>query len=86
MLKLVVDENFHGPMLRALRLRCPEIDAVRVVDAGLSGVSDPRLLAWAADHQRVVLTRDTATLAGFACDRVRAAEPMPGHYRGKTRR
>lgn len=65
-------------MLRAVRLRCPEMDVVRVVDAGLSGITDPDLLAWAAEHGRVILTHDAATMAGFAYDRVRAALPMPG--------
>ncbi len=78
MLRLVADENFHGPLLRALRLRCPEMDVVRVVDSGLSGISDPDLLTWAAEHERVILTHDAATMAGFAYDRVHAAQPMPG--------
>ena len=78
MLRIVADENFHGPVLRALRLRCPAMDVVRVVDAGLSGISDPALLAWAAENGRVVLTHDVETLAGFAHARVRAGEPMSG--------
>lgn len=78
MLKIVADENFHGAVLRALRLRCPAMDVVRVVDVGLSGISDPGLLAWAAENGRVILTHDVETLAGFALARLQAGELMSG--------
>ena len=65
-------------MLRALRLRCPAMDVLRVVDAGLSGISDPDPLAWAAENGRVILTHDVETLAGFARARVLAGKAMAG--------
>ncbi len=48
MLRLVADENFNGDIVRALFLRRPDLDVVRVQDVGLAGADDPRVLAWAA--------------------------------------
>ena len=78
MLKLVSDENFDGDILRGLFRRSPELDVLRVQDVGLSGKSDPAILAWAAAQDRIVLTHDRDTLPGFAYERVRAGEMMPG--------
>ncbi len=36
------------------------------------------LLAWAADHDRLLLTHDLRTMKDFAYDRVAAGLPMPG--------
>ena len=48
MLRLLADENLDYDLVRgALRLR-PTLDFVRVQDVGLSGMSDPDILAWAA--------------------------------------
>jgi hypothetical protein len=38
MLRLAADENFNADIVRGLRRRLPELDIVRVQDAGLSGV------------------------------------------------
>jgi hypothetical protein len=40
MLRLLADENFNGDIVRALLLRQPDIDIVRVQDVGLAGVGD----------------------------------------------
>ena len=42
------DENFNGDVVRALLLRQPDLDIVRVQDVGLAGIADPDILAWAA--------------------------------------
>jgi hypothetical protein len=41
MLRLLPDENFNGDIVRALLLRQPDLDIVRVQDVGLAGVGDP---------------------------------------------
>ena len=46
MLRLLADENFNGDIVRALLLRQPDLDIVRVQDVGLAGVVDPDILAW----------------------------------------
>ena len=80
MLRFVADENFNGAIVRGLLRQRPALDLVRVQDAGLSGINDPDLLAWAAREQRVVLTHDVTTLRQFAEDRVRRGLPMPGVF------
>lgn len=80
MIRLLADENFNNNIVRGVRLRDPDIDLVRVQDVGLSGADDPSVLAWAAGHQRILLTHDVATITAFAYERVRAGKPMPGIF------
>ena len=51
MLGLLADENFNGDIMRALLLRQPDLDILRVQDVGLAGVGDPDILAWASREQ-----------------------------------
>jgi hypothetical protein len=44
MLRLLADENFNGDIVRALLLRQPDLNIVRVQDVGLVGVVDPDIL------------------------------------------
>ncbi len=60
MLRLLADENFNGDIVRALLLRQPDLDIVRVQDVGLADVGDPNILAWAAVNDRIILTCDLA--------------------------
>ena len=78
MIRFLADEDFNNDFLRALRRRRPAVDVVRVQDVGLSGRSDPAVLAWAAEQRRVLLTHDAATLVGHALARLAAGEAMPG--------
>ena len=56
MLRLLADENFNGDIVRALLLRQPDLDIVRVQDVGLAGVGDPDILAWAAEIELFLRT------------------------------
>lgn len=80
MLRLASDENFKGEILRGLRRRLPDLDVVRVQDVGLAGVDDPAILVWVAAESRIRLTHDRETMPGFAYDRVRSGDPMPGIF------
>jgi Domain of unknown function (DUF5615) len=80
MLRLVSDENFNGDIVRGLLLRRPTLDLVRLQDTGLEGVEDPAVLAWAAEHNRIPLTHDRATMPDFAYARMAARKPMPGVF------
>lgn len=80
MLRLIADENLNGDILRGLLLREPEMDIVRVQDVGLLGANDPAVLAWAAEHNRIVLTHDRTTMPDFAYERVAAGNRMPGLF------
>jgi hypothetical protein len=80
MLLLAADEDFNNNILRGLLRRKPELDIVRVQDAGLSGADDPAVLDWAAREGRVLLTHDVSTMTRYAYERVRAGRSMPGVF------
>jgi hypothetical protein len=78
MLRLVADENFSGSIIRGVRLRDPSIDLLRVQDTVMAGAADPDVLNWAAENDRILLTRDRRTMPGYAYERVAAGKKMPG--------
>ncbi len=83
MLRLVSDEDFNGHVIDGIRQRYPEVDLVRAQDVGLSGengADDPAVLAWAAEHNRILLTNDRRTMIAFAWDRVTKGLPLPGIF------
>jgi predicted nuclease of predicted toxin-antitoxin system len=80
MLSLLSDENFNGDIIRGLFLRCPHLDLVRVQDVELLEMDDPTILAWAASHQRILLTHDRATMPDFAYERLTKGEVMAGIF------
>lgn len=80
MLRFLADENFNGDITRGLLLRRAELDIVRVQDVGLAGTKDPEILSWAADHQRILLTHDRATIPAFAFERLASGESIAGIF------
>ena len=78
MIRFLADENFNGLIVRGLLRRQPGLDVLTAVDAELGGADDPTLLQWAAEQNRLILTHDARTLAGFAYERVKAKLPMSG--------
>lgn len=78
MIQLLVDENFDQRILRGLKLRVPELDAVTTQATGLRGLDDPVLLDWAALSGKILLTHDVNTVTKFANERLRNLLPMPG--------
>jgi predicted nuclease of predicted toxin-antitoxin system len=75
---LLSDENFNGDIVRGLFLRQPNLDLMRVQDVGLMEVDDPGVLDWSANHQRILLTHDRATMPDFAYERLVSGNPMTG--------
>lgn len=62
-MKWLADECFDNDIVRGLFRRCLEFDLVRAQDISeIAGRDDETLLAWAAKHERVVLTHDLATM------------------------
>jgi Domain of unknown function (DUF5615) len=80
MLRFLADENFNNQIVRGILRRNPDVDIVRVQDVGLIEADDPTVLKWAAQHQRVVLTHDVATMTNFAYERVQSGQAMPGLF------
>jgi hypothetical protein len=80
MLRMAADENFNNNIVRALLRRKPKLDIVRVQDVGLAGMDDAKILEWAAQDGRVLLTHDVSTITHHAYERVRAGKSMPGVF------
>ena len=80
MLRLAADENFSNDIVRGLLRRKPDLDIVRVQDAGLSGAADSRVLEWTAREGRILLTHDVSTMTRYAYERIQAGKPMPGVF------
>lgn len=78
MLLLAADENLNNDIIRGILRRKPEMDIVRVQEAGLSGADDPTILEWAAKEGRILLTHDVSTITHYAYKRVQEGKPMPG--------
>lgn len=78
MVKLLADENLNTRFFRALNSRVANLDFIRVQDAGLAGIDDVELLGWCAAQERALISHDRGTMIGFAQDRIRSAQPMPG--------
>jgi hypothetical protein len=79
MLPLAADRCVHGDIVRGLRRRVPGIDLVTVDEAGLDKrTPDPEILEWAAKEGRVLITQDENTMVGYAWDRVKAGQFLPG--------
>jgi hypothetical protein len=78
MLRFIADENFNNHILRGLLRRNANVDVLRVQDLGLRGAEDAEILAWAAEHGRLLLTHDAATVPAIADRRVADGRPMPG--------
>ncbi|MGA2740494.1 MAG: DUF5615 family PIN-like protein [Bryobacteraceae bacterium] len=66
----LADENLNNDIVRRLLRRKPDLDIVRVQDAGLSGMDDPSLLSWAAAQDRVLITHDISAMTAYAYRRM----------------
>ena len=80
MLRIFVDQDFDHDILRGVRLRLPDLDAITALQAGLDRTSDPEILAWAAEQNRVIVTHVRNTMPGHAYNRVKSGEPMAGVF------
>ena len=79
-LRFLVDEDFDNNIVRGMLRRLPSLDSVRAQDVGLSGALDPRVLEWAAEEGRVLLTHDVSTMTAHAYARISSDLPMPGVF------
>lgn len=77
-MRFLADENFNNHVFRGLLLQRPDLDIVRVQDAGLSGKGDLEILSWALSEQRLVLTHDIKTIPALAFNQLVAGKAIPG--------
>jgi len=78
MLRLLIDQDLDHVILRALLLRVQNLDVITAHQVGLSNASDPEILAWAAEQERVVITHDRRTMPYHATSRIARAEKIAG--------
>ncbi len=78
MIPLAADEDFDNRVLRSVLREEPDVDIIRVQDAGLSGHDDPEVLEWAASEGRVLFSHDANTMTYHAYQRIKEGLPMPG--------
>ena len=78
-MRFIADEHIAAAVVRQLRRKYPNtVDMMHVAEAGIAGASDPELLEWAARENRIVISRDKATLTDFAFERIHQGLTMPG--------
>ena len=75
---LLSDEDFNNRIVRGLLRRLPLLNLVRAQDVGLVGKHDTKILEWAANEERLVLTHDFATMLDYAYNRIETGLRMPG--------
>jgi Domain of unknown function (DUF5615) len=77
-LSFLTDEDLHGPIVDGIRLHHPDLDVVRAVEVGLSGLDDDILLDWAAQQGRITVSHDVSTMTDSANRRVSSGRKMSG--------
>ncbi len=78
MLRLLIDENLDQRILRGVRLQLPSLDYLVVQDTELQGASGERILEWAVESQRIIVTHDVNTVTKYAYERLQNDVPMAG--------
>jgi predicted nuclease of predicted toxin-antitoxin system len=71
-LRLLIDADFNGRVIRGLLRREPSIDLLRVQNVGMRTAPDWEILDWAAVNDRIVLSHDRETMTAYAKDTARA--------------
>ncbi len=79
-IRFVTDENFKGAITRGLIRQKPSLDIVRVQDVGLRQASDPVILEWAAQENRILLSHDVSTIPQCISNRLAAGLPVAGVF------
>ena len=65
--QLLADSNINEHIVRGLRRKQPSLYIVTAHSVGLDGVADPDVLAYAAQHDLILITHDIRTMpAHFA--------------------
>jgi hypothetical protein len=66
----IADEDFDRRIVRGLLRRKSDLELVRAQDVGLLGASDEKLLEWASDNNRILLTHDKRTMPHHVASRL----------------
>ncbi|MDX2043918.1 MAG: DUF5615 family PIN-like protein [Acidobacteriota bacterium] len=80
MIRLLFDEHIDEAILAGLRSCLPAADILNVKEAGIRGMSDPDLLEWAFQENRIMVSQDVNTMIDFAYQRMIAGRPLFGLF------
>ena len=80
MLRLAAYENLTNGIIRGLMRNNEQANIVRIQDVGLLGADDPRVLAWTAAEDRILVTHDSRTIPHYANQRTEVGLSMPGVF------
>jgi hypothetical protein len=72
------DEDFNGRIVRGVRRRSSNLNALSIQEAGLRNADDPAVLEWAAAAGRVVVSHDHRTMRAYADERLIGGQEMAG--------
>jgi predicted nuclease of predicted toxin-antitoxin system len=78
-IKFQADADFNYIIVEALRRRHPAIDFRSADDAGIRGLPDPEVLAYAAKEGRCLVSHDKKTMATHFANFV-ASQHSPGVF------
>lgn len=76
--KYLLDADLPAALYRGLKRRRRDLDVIRVQHVGLTSADDPAVLSFAAESERILVSRDKASMRGFAAQRIAAGMHMPG--------
>lgn len=76
-MRFLADENFNNQIIRGVQRRVPSAEFIRAQDTDLMGRPDPEVLAYAIEHDLILLTHDVRTMRGFFYERVANNLPVP---------
>jgi hypothetical protein len=76
--RFLTDENVDVVIVQGLRLRRSQIDIITAVQAGILGLPDPSVLAYAAEHDRILVSHDKRTMPGHFATFLMEGNQSPG--------
>lgn len=80
MFRFAADENLNNDILRGVQRQHGEFDVVRIQDTEIAGADDPKVLEWAANEGRILLTHDVKTMPTHAYQRLANNLPLSGVF------
>ena len=78
-IRFQADADFNADIVVGIRRREPLIDIQSADEAGLRGVTDAQVLAYAAEEGRLLLSHDRKTMPHHFATFI-AAQPSPGLF------
>jgi predicted nuclease of predicted toxin-antitoxin system len=76
--RFLADENLDYVIVQGLRLRQPQVDILTAPQAGILGFADPEVLAYAAQHDRILISHDKRTMPDYSAAFLVAGNQSPG--------